>query len=129
MLQNSELQNSTNISIEELHDSTVGPSMACAKRCGNMYSASLYGGLASLISTIDPKQLNGKRISMCTYGSSSASFFSLKVIGDTSTMQKHMALHERLNAMNVVPLHTYIDALKVRYLSKLSQAKILSSAT
>lgn len=87
--------------------------MACAQRCGNMYSASIYGGVASLISTINPEQLKDKRISVYTHGGAAASFFSLKVIGDTSPLQKHMALHTRLNAMDVVPLSSFIDALRV----------------
>jgi len=32
----------------------VEPSMQCAQRCGNMYTASLYGSLASLLSTVEP---------------------------------------------------------------------------
>ena len=35
----------------------VEPSMHCAKRVGNMYTGSLYGGLASLVSAIEPEQL------------------------------------------------------------------------
>ena len=60
----------------------VEPSMRCAKRCGNMYTGSLYGGLASLVSVVEPEQLLNKRISMFAFGSgSAASFYSIRVKG------------------------------------------------
>jgi hydroxymethylglutaryl-CoA synthase len=33
------------------YDSAVVPGTDCVKRCGNMYTASLYGALASLLSS------------------------------------------------------------------------------
>jgi hypothetical protein len=38
----------------------IVPSMCCAARCGNMYTASLYGDLSSLLSTVEPQQLKGR---------------------------------------------------------------------
>ncbi len=35
----------------------VSPSLLAAKNMGNMYCGSLYGGLASLLSTIPPNEL------------------------------------------------------------------------
>jgi hydroxymethylglutaryl-CoA synthase len=89
--------------------------MNCAKRCGNMYTASLYGGLASLISEVEPTQLLGKRISMFAYGSGAASsFYTIRVKGDTSEIRQKMDLLNRLAAMKVVPCQEYVDALKLR---------------
>lgn len=97
------------------HKTAVLPSMHCAKRCGNMYTASLYGGLASLISAVAPEQLRGKRVSMFAYGSgSAASFYTIRVKGDTSEIREKMDLLNRLASMKVVPCQEYVDSLKVR---------------
>jgi hydroxymethylglutaryl-CoA synthase len=92
----------------------VTPSMRCASRCGNMYTASLYGGLSSLLSTVEPQQLQGKRISMFAFGSGCASsFFTLRVKGDTSEMREKLDLLNRLESMKVVPCQEFVDALTV----------------
>jgi hydroxymethylglutaryl-CoA synthase len=93
----------------------VEPSMKCSRRCGNMYTASLYGGLASLISSVDPAIFVGKKISMFAYGSGMASsFYTMKVVGDTSEMKEKMDLVNRLASMKVVSCQEYVDALQVR---------------
>lgn len=93
----------------------VLPSMACAKRCGNMYTASLYGGLASLLSAVAPAQLQGKRISMFAFGSGCASsFYTLRVKGDVTEIHEKMDLLNRLKSMKVVPVQEYVDAMKLR---------------
>ena len=100
---------------KDLFAKSVSPSMHCAKRCGNMYTASLYGGLASLVSAIEPADLLGKRISMFAYGSGCASsFYCIRVKGDTTEIRDNMNLLERLASMKVVPCQDYVDALKVR---------------
>jgi hydroxymethylglutaryl-CoA synthase len=92
----------------------VAPSMRCAARCGNMYTASLYGGLSSLLSTVEPHQLKGKRISMFSFGSGCASsFFTLRVKGDTSEIREKLDLINRLESMKVVPCQEFVDALTV----------------
>jgi len=87
----------------------------CARRCGNMYTASLYGGLASLVASVEPAELRGKRISMFAYGSGCASsFFTLRVKGDTTEIRTKMDLLGRLASMKVVPCQEYVDSLKLR---------------
>ncbi|KAJ3557571.1 hypothetical protein NM688_g1403 [Phlebia brevispora] len=96
-------------------ETTVEASMKCARRCGNMYTASLYGGLASLVSSVEPADFLGKRISMFAYGSGIASsFFTIKVKGDTTRIKERLDLVNRLAAMKVVPCQEYVDALKLR---------------
>jgi hydroxymethylglutaryl-CoA synthase len=96
-------------------DKSVEPSMACARRCGNMYTASLYGGLASLLASVPAAELKGKRITMFAYGSGLASsFYAIRVKGDTSAIAKKMDLLARLGSMKVVPCQDYVDALKLR---------------
>ena len=93
----------------------VEPSMRCSKRCGNMYTASLYGGLASLISSVEPADLKGKTISMFAYGSGFASsFYTMTVKGDTSLIKEKLDLVNRLESMKVVPCQEYVDAMLLR---------------
>ncbi|KAI0310091.1 hydroxymethylglutaryl-CoA synthase [Amylostereum chailletii] len=95
--------------------SKVAPSLMSAKRCGNMYTASLYGGLASLVSAVSPADLLGKRLSMFAYGSGLASsFYVIRVKGDTSEIREKLDLKKRLDAIKVVPCQEYVDALKLR---------------
>ncbi|GJJ13691.1 ATP-dependent 5'-3' DNA helicase hcs1 [Clathrus columnatus] len=93
----------------------VSPSMSLAKRCGNMYTASLYGGLASLISNVESSELLGKRISLYAYGGGcTSSFFAIHVRGDTSEIKEKLDLQRRLQSMKVVPCEDYVTALKLR---------------
>lgn len=93
----------------------VEPSMRCSKRCGNMYTASLYGGLASLLSSVEPADLKGKSISMFAYGSGFASsFYTMTVKGDTTEIKEKMDLVNRLANMKVVPCQDYVDAMVLR---------------
>jgi len=91
------------------------PGMACSKRLGNMYTASLYGCLASLLSTVEPASLLGKRVSLFSFGSGCASsFFTLRVKGDTSDIREKMNLDKRLAQMKVVPPEEFVQALQLR---------------
>ncbi|KIJ65533.1 hypothetical protein HYDPIDRAFT_88535 [Hydnomerulius pinastri MD-312] len=97
------------------YNKKVAPGMATSKRLGNMYTASLYGCLASLLSSVEPSEIKGKRVSMFAFGSGcAASFFTLRVKGDTSEIQEKMDLLERLASMKVVPCQEYVDALSLR---------------
>ena len=90
------------------------PGMACSRRLGNMYTASLYGCLASLLSTVEPASLLGKRVSLFSFGSGCASsFFTLRVKGDTSAIREKMDLINRLAQMKVVPPEEFVQALHV----------------
>jgi len=92
----------------------VTPSMRCAARCGNMYTASLYGGLASVLSTVEPQKLKGNRLSMYAFGSGCASsFFTLRVKGDTTEIREKLDLINRLQSMKVVSCQEFVDALAV----------------
>ncbi|KAK7060947.1 3-hydroxy-3-methylglutaryl coenzyme A synthase [Paramarasmius palmivorus] len=93
----------------------VNPGMACSKRLGNMYTGSLYGCLASLVSNVEPTQLKDKRVSMYAFGSGcAASFFVIRVKGDTTAIKEKMDLTNRLAAMKVVPCQDFVDALALR---------------
>lgn len=82
---------------------------------GNMYTASLYGGFASLLANKTSAELKDKRVLFFAFGSGcAASIFTARVVGDVEHIRSKMALLERLQAMEVVPCQTYVDALKTR---------------
>lgn len=86
----------------------VNPAIQVATMCGNMYCASVYGGLVSLLSFVDSKALEGKRLGLFSYGSGlAASFLSFRVNGSVETIAKTLNLQERLEARRVVPPETY----------------------
>ncbi|KAJ5487205.1 hypothetical protein N7530_001505 [Penicillium desertorum] len=93
----------------------VNPGLQVATQCGNMYTATVYGGLASLLSnvTFDPKE--PKRIGLFSYGSGLASsMFSAKIVGDVSGMVEKLDLQNRLNARTVLEPAQYDAMCKLR---------------
>ena len=86
----------------------VQPSIQVATNCGNMYCASVWGGLASIIAHIDSATLQGKRIGVFSYGSGlAASFLSFRVRGSTEQISKILDIPARLEARRKVPPQTY----------------------
>jgi hydroxymethylglutaryl-CoA synthase len=99
----------------DAYKSQVIPTTDCVKRCGNMYTASLYGAFASLIANIDSEEIQGKRIGLFAFGSGcAASFFGVRVNGSTEKIRSTLDLQNRFAAMDVVPCQHYVDALKLR---------------
>lgn len=91
----------------------VQPSIEVPTMCGNMYCASVYGGLVGLLSNIDSATLQGKRIGVFSYGSGLASsFFSLKIAGSTEAMAKALNLKERLAARRTVAPEVYDEVFQ-----------------
>ncbi|KAG5440059.1 hypothetical protein PCK2_000571 [Pneumocystis canis] len=81
---------------------------------GNMYTASLYGCLVSLLSNVPPSKLVGKRIGAYSYGSGlTATFFSLTICGDVSYIVEKLNLKAKLaNRRILSPLdfeHVYLS--------------------
>ncbi|KAI5451765.1 3-hydroxy-3-methylglutaryl coenzyme A synthase [Naganishia albida] len=94
---------------------SVWPGTDCVRRCGNMYTASLYGGLAALLANVSSEELQGKRLGLYAYGSGcAASFYAIRVNGATTEISQKMDLLNRLASMKVVPCTEYVDALKLR---------------
>lgn len=91
------------------------PTMDVVRRVGNMYTASLYGGLASVLSNVSSSELQGKNILMYSFGSgSAASVFTFHIQGDTSIIAEKLDLKNRLDQREVVPCQTYVESLKLR---------------
>lgn len=100
----------------------VRPGLDVATLCGNMYTATVYAGLAALISNVsfDPSQ--SKRIGFFSYGSGLASsMFSAKIVGDVKYMAEKLDLQNRLNSRNVLPPQAYDDMCKLREHAHLSK--------
>jgi hydroxymethylglutaryl-CoA synthase len=93
----------------------VNPGIQVATNCGNMYCASVWGGLASLVSYVDDAALQGKRIALFSYGSGlAASFFSLRVKGSVEAIAKVLDISNRLAIRRQVPPETYDSMCELR---------------
>lgn len=93
----------------------VQPGIQVPTMCGNMYCASVYGSLCSLLSNVSNEQLQGKRIGLFSYGSGLASsLFSAKVVGDVSEMVSKLNLQERLKARRTVAPEIYDEMCLMR---------------
>ena len=86
----------------------VQPGIQVPTMCGNMYCASVYGALVSLICNVKNDQIQGKRVGIFSYGSGLASsFFSLQVKGDISDIAQKIDLQQRLDARRTVAPAVY----------------------
>ncbi|EGD94974.1 hydroxymethylglutaryl-CoA synthase [Trichophyton tonsurans CBS 112818] len=93
----------------------IAPSIEVATQCGNMYCASVYGGLVSLLSKVPFDPAQPKRVGIFSYGSGLASsMFSVKVVGDVSNIVKQLDLQKRLDARRVVDPQVYDDMCLLR---------------
>ena len=86
----------------------VQPSINVPTLCGNMYCASVYGSLISILCNVPGEKLAGKRVGVFSYGSGLASsLFSLKVQGDVSEIVEKIDLQKRLDARRTVAPEVY----------------------
>ncbi|KAG6017092.1 ATP-dependent 5'-3' DNA helicase hcs1 [Claviceps pusilla] len=100
----------------------VQPATQVATMCGNMYCGSVWGGVASLLSFVDPKALEGKRIGVFSYGSGlAASFMSFRVNGSTESIAKNLNIAARLRARRAVPPETYDAMCELRHQAHLKK--------
>jgi hydroxymethylglutaryl-CoA synthase len=93
----------------------VAPSIQASTNIGNMYTASLYGGLISLLTNVSASDLNGKRIGAYSYGSGLASsLFSFVIQGDVSRIVEVCKLNEKLTARAVLSPTEYEACIELR---------------
>lgn len=93
----------------------VQPSIEVPTMCGNMYCASVYASLVSLLSNVSSDDIQGKKIAIFSYGSGLASsMFSLKVKGSTEEMRQKLDLHKRLDARRTVAPEVYDEMCNLR---------------
>jgi hydroxymethylglutaryl-CoA synthase len=95
--------------------SCVQPSTLVGTMCGNIYTASVYGSLISLICNVNPEDLLGKRVGVFSYGSGLAStMFSLRVKSSLKAMVEKIRLHERLKGRMTVSPQAFVEACSLR---------------
>lgn len=93
----------------------VAPAITAPTMCGNMYCASLYSMLCSLIANVAPEELQGRRVGLFSYGSGLASsFFSLRVAGSTAAMRDRLDMAGRLDRRRTVEPRVYDECLGMR---------------
>ncbi|DAA72770.1 TPA_exp: Uncharacterized protein A8136_5439 [Trichophyton benhamiae CBS 112371] len=93
----------------------VQPSLMAATMCGNSYTASVYFGLVSLLSSVQGKELLGKRVGFFSYGSGLASsMYSLRVKGNTDEMARKLNLVQRLEARKAESPEFYDQMCRLR---------------
>ncbi|QMW48456.1 hypothetical protein G4B11_011974 [Aspergillus flavus] len=93
----------------------VQPSLTAPAHCGNMYTASIYSGLVSLLSNVPSEKLQNKRVGMFSYGGGLAStMFSLQVKGDITEMAQKIRLRDRLDARTAVSPEFYDQMCQLR---------------
>ncbi|KKF93676.1 Hydroxymethylglutaryl-CoA synthase [Ceratocystis platani] len=100
----------------------VSPGIQVATLCGNMYCGSVWGGLASLLSHVEPASFAGKRIGLFSYGSGlAASFMSFRVVGDVSPIAKALDLNNRLASRRAVAPETFDAMCELRHKAHLQK--------
>ena len=93
----------------------VQPSIEVPTMCGNMYCASVYGSLISLLCNIPSDEMQGKRVAIFSYGSGLASsMFSLKIKGSTQEIRDKVDLHKRLDERRTVDPKVYDEMCNLR---------------
>ncbi|KAJ2888122.1 3-hydroxy-3-methylglutaryl coenzyme A synthase, partial [Coemansia aciculifera] len=91
------------------------PSLLAARNIGNMYTASVFFGLASLLSEVPYAQLKGKRVALFSYGSGcAASLYSFRVRADTKAIADTIRLRERLELRTKVSPVEFERAMELR---------------
>ncbi|KAF8541047.1 putative hydroxymethylglutaryl-CoA synthase [Trichophaea hybrida] len=94
----------------------VKPSIEVPTNCGNMYTASVYSGLTSLLKNVNSEALQGKRVGVFSYGSGLASsFFSFIVKGSTAEFTEKLNLTERLAARHVLAPEAFDAMCELRH--------------
>lgn len=94
----------------------VAPALKLATNTGNMYTASCWTSLSSLLYFIGNDALQGKKISIFSYGSGLAStMMSVNVVGDISPITKVLDLENRLfNNRTKRSPQEYVDHIEMR---------------
>ena len=104
------------------YQTKVLPGIFASQHVGNMYTASLYGGLVSLLCNVSSEELQGKRIGAFSYGSGLASsLFSFVVRGDVTEIAKVCDLKTKLSERKVltpVEYESYIALREKAHLAK-----------
>ena len=76
----------------DVFEAKTKKSLLISNQVGNMYTPSVYSGLVSLLVSVEPEKLVGKRIGVFSYGSGlAASMYSIAVTGDAQVFKRFIA--------------------------------------
>ncbi|THC92889.1 hypothetical protein EYZ11_007641 [Aspergillus tanneri] len=115
---------------EERFALRVKPSLTVPSHCGNMYTASVWAGLVSLVSNVASDQLLSKRIGVYSYGGGLAStLLTLRVRGDTSLIAQKIDLYSRLRGRMSVNPEVYNEAYGRKDFTPKGSVDALASGT
>lgn len=93
----------------------LAPGLIGPTNTGNMYTASVYSSLASLLTYVPIENLSNKRVSLFSYGSGLASsFYSVVIKGDIAPIVKNLDLKDKLESRSIVAPEDYEAALGLR---------------
>jgi len=93
----------------------VLPTLLTATQIGNMYCASLYGTLASLLSNVTADELIGKRVGMFSYGSGlSSSLFSFQFKKSIADISKVLDIPNRLKTRLEFTPKQFSEVMRLR---------------
>lgn len=92
------------------------PALKVPTNTGNMYTASCWASLSSVLFFVGNEALHNKRISIFSYGSGlAATLLSVKVVGDISHITKKLDMQNRIfnNRVKKSP-QEYVEAIESR---------------
>ncbi|CAG8597971.1 13781_t:CDS:10 [Funneliformis mosseae] len=97
------------------YEKKVNPTLLASTQVGNMYCASLYSTLASLLSNVPADNLIGKRVGMFSYGSGLASsFFSFQIKKSVADISKILDVPNRLKSRLELTPEKFNEVMKLR---------------
>ncbi|XP_071539039.1 hydroxymethylglutaryl-CoA synthase 1 [Panulirus ornatus] len=107
---------------QALFQAKTKPSLLLATQVGNMYTPSVYGGLASFLASNSARNLVGKKVAMFSYGSGlAATMFSLRISEDAGpdSSLSHLVtsladLTVRLDSRTRVSPSVFAETMKLR---------------
>ncbi|EPX72976.1 3-hydroxy-3-methylglutaryl-CoA synthase [Schizosaccharomyces octosporus yFS286] len=101
---------------KERYNQRVHPSIYAPTNCGNMYTASVFSCLTSLLSRVPAAELQGKRVGAYSYGSGLASsFFSLIIKGDVSDIAHKANFVNDVESRHSMTPVEYENAIELRH--------------
>ncbi|CAG2121609.1 unnamed protein product, partial [Medioppia subpectinata] len=100
-------------------DQKTDPSLMLARTVGNMYTASLYASITSLLLSESADSLANKKLLLFSYGSGlAASMFSARVTSDQTVLSKLLKgiadIPNRLSRRSKVSAEVFEEALNLR---------------
>lgn len=101
---------------KEESNKRLTPALKVPTNTGNMYTASCWASLSSVLYFVGSSELQNKRISIFSYGSGLAStLMSVRVVGDISHITKNLDLEHKLNgARKQRTPQEYVEHIELR---------------